>query len=90
MDQYAAGPTLDNLLTAKYVHDLPASFEERMVMILQANAVPIQSRRPEIPADLAAVIHRSLAREPGGRFAVVEAMRQALLACAIVASNGLC
>ncbi len=81
VDQYAAGATLYNLLTGKYVYDFPRSFEERMLMILQANAVPIQSRRPEIPADLAAVIHRALAREPDQRFAEVEAMRQALLAC---------
>jgi len=83
VDQYAAGATLYNLLTAKYVHDFPASFEDRLLMILQATAVPIQSRRPEIQANLAAVIHRSLAREPAGRFADVEAMRQALLACGV-------
>jgi serine/threonine-protein kinase len=79
VDQYAAAATLYNLLTAKYVYDFPASFEERMLLILQGTPVPIQSRRPEVPPGLAAVIHRALAREPGERFADVGAMRQALL-----------
>jgi serine/threonine-protein kinase len=79
VDQYAAAATLYNLLTAKYVYDFPTAFEEVMLLILQGNPVPIQSRRPDIPSGLAAVIHRALAREPVERFADVRAMRQALL-----------
>ena len=55
---------------------------DRLLLILQKKAVPIQSRCPDIPAELANVIHRSLAKEPGERFADVRAMRQALLPCA--------
>jgi serine/threonine-protein kinase len=79
VDQYAAAATLYNLLTAKYVHDFPAAFQERLLLILQQPAVPIRSRRADIPARLATVIHRGLEKEPADRFADVRQMRQALL-----------
>jgi serine/threonine-protein kinase len=79
VDQYAAAATLYNLLTGKYVHDFPAAFQERLLLILQQPAVPIQSRRADIPARLATVIHRGLEKEPADRFADVRQMRQALL-----------
>jgi eukaryotic-like serine/threonine-protein kinase len=80
VDQYAAGATLYNLLTRHYVHDFPKSFQERMLKILQDDPVPIRRRRPEIPAPLADVIHRALARDEGERFASVAPFRKALLA----------
>ncbi len=79
VDQYAAGATLYNLLTGKYIHNYPRSFQERLLLILHEKVVPIQSRRPDVPAGLANVIHRALAREPGDRYANVAALRQALL-----------
>jgi eukaryotic-like serine/threonine-protein kinase len=48
-------------------------------MILQEDPVPIRTRRDDIPAKLAAIIHRSLARKPSERFADVAAMRKALM-----------
>ena len=48
-------------------------------MIMQEKPVPNQSRRADLPDDLAAIIHKALAREPVYRFADVKAMRQALL-----------
>ena len=59
-DKYAAAATLYNLLTDKYVHDFPASTSARLVMIMENDAVPIHTRRPELPPALAAVIHRAL------------------------------
>ena len=50
-----------------------------MLLILQQPAGPIQSRRADIPARLAAVIHRGLEKEPADRFPDVRQMRQALL-----------
>ena len=47
-------------------------------MVLQEDPVPIRSRRADIPEALAAVIHRSLARDPAGRFPDAAAMRAAL------------
>lgn len=81
VDQYAAAATLYNLLTGKYIHDFPPSFQDRMLLILTEKEVPIQARRPDLPANLAAVIHRALAKEPSDRFADVRGLRQACLEC---------
>lgn len=79
VDQYSAGATLYNLLTGKYVFDLPNDIHQKFLMILEQEAVPIQSRRADIPGDLAAIIHRSLAREAKRRFPDVDTMRELLL-----------
>jgi eukaryotic-like serine/threonine-protein kinase len=81
VDQYAAAATLYKLLTRHYVHDFSGSFQEQILMILQDSPVPIRRRRPDIPAPLAEVIHRALARDEGERFADVGAFRQALQGC---------
>ena len=47
-------------------------------MILQEDHIPILERRADITADLAAVIHRALRRDPGERFPDVAAFRAAL------------
>ena len=78
-DQYSAGATLYTLLTDRCVFDLPRQFEAQLLMILQADPVPIQTRRPEIPKGLAAVVHQSLAKDPKNRFKNVGAMRTALV-----------
>ena len=49
------------------------------MMILTEEAVPIQSRRPDISSALAAVIHRGLAKEAEKRFPDARTMLQALL-----------
>jgi hypothetical protein len=41
--------------------------------------VPIRQRRPDLPEELASVIHRALARDPAERFGDVKEMRLALL-----------
>lgn len=79
VDQYSAGAALYNLLTGKYVFDLPNDIHQKFLMILEQEAVPIQSRRADIPGDLAAIIHRSLAREAKRRFPDVDTMRELLL-----------
>jgi serine/threonine-protein kinase len=78
-DQYSAAATLYNLLTGKYVYDLPSLIQDQLLRVLQDDPVPIQSRRPSLPKGLAAVIHRALAREPKDRFPDARAMRKALL-----------
>lgn len=83
-DQYSAAATLYGLLTNKHVHDYPHSAVQQMILILQRDPVPIRSRRPEIPEELADVIHRALQREPTDRFANVGEMRRALLPFAAV------
>ncbi len=78
-DQYAAAATLYNLLTGHHVYELALSAQDMFRQILLTDPVPIQERRADVPAPLAAVIHRALARRPEDRFADVAAMRVALL-----------
>lgn len=78
-DQYAAAATLYNLLTDRYPHDLPKDVGKQLVHIITEPVVPVRTRRAELPAELAAVLHRALAREPGARFPDVTAFRTALL-----------
>jgi serine/threonine-protein kinase len=79
-DQYGAGATLYKLLTGKFIYDLPPEFEQQLLMIMHKPPVAIQTRRPDIPRDLAIVIHRSLAKNPAKRFPDVKAMQPALSA----------
>jgi serine/threonine-protein kinase len=78
-DLYASAATLYNLITDKFVHDLPKPAEQRLLMILTDEAVRIQSRRRDIPDALSDIIHRSLAKDPELRFADAKSMRMALL-----------
>jgi serine/threonine-protein kinase len=78
VDQYAAGATLYKLLTDRAVHDLPRSLNQQIRTVLEADPVPVHSRRGDLPRGLCAVIHRALAREPKNRFADVAALRAAL------------
>jgi serine/threonine-protein kinase len=79
-DQYAAAATMYNLLTDRYIYDLPREIHQQFAVILNEDPVPIRRRRPEVPEALAAVIHRALAREPQDRFPDVGEFRKALLA----------
>jgi serine/threonine-protein kinase len=78
-DQYSAAATLYTLLTDKYIYDFPDDTVAALSLILEEQPVSIQERRPEIPAPLADIIHRALARKPEDRFVSVHDMRVALL-----------
>ena len=77
-DLYSTGATLYYLITGKKIYDFPSNLNLQLLMVLQKDPIPILSRRVDIPDDLAAVIHRSLARDPAGRFPDAAAMRAAL------------
>jgi serine/threonine-protein kinase len=77
-DQYAAAATLYHLLTGKFVFDTPSNFRQWFSLILQEDPVPVRSRRRDLPAGLAEVIHRALAKEPEDRYPDVAAFREAL------------
>jgi serine/threonine-protein kinase len=77
-DQYSAAATLYFALTGKNVHDLPNDLGEQIAYIVTAAPVPITERRADVPAGLAAVIHKALGREPGERYADVMAFRKEL------------
>jgi hypothetical protein len=76
-DQYAAAATLYNLLTGGYLFDFEAA-GDALGMILQQEPVPVRRRRPELPEELAAVIHKALAKDPEARFPDARAFRTAL------------
>jgi eukaryotic-like serine/threonine-protein kinase len=70
-DQFAAAATLYYLLTDHYLHDFEGDGRLPIVLVLEGEPVPIRERRPELPAELAQVIHRALERTPADRFADV-------------------
>lgn len=82
-DQYAAAAVLYYLLTARPPHDFPQSLPECLLMLLQEEPVPLRTRRPDVPALLAEVVHRALAKEPNLRFPDVGSMLQALSNCGV-------
>jgi serine/threonine-protein kinase len=83
VDQYGVAATLYYLLTGKCVYDLPAGVVPCLRTLLEAEGVPIQVHRADVPAGLAEVLHRGLARQPSTRFADVTEMRKALVACTV-------
>jgi serine/threonine-protein kinase len=68
-DQFATAATLYNLLTGEYIHDFDNDPRPAIVLVLEGEAIPIRERRPELPEELSAIIHRALEREPSKRFA---------------------
>jgi serine/threonine-protein kinase len=79
-DQYSAAATLYNLLTRQFIRDLAGvPLAGRLDKVLSRDAVPIRKHRPDLPRELAAVIHRALEREPGRRYPDVGHFRRALL-----------
>ncbi len=77
-DQYSAAATLYNLLTGQFIMDLKGDFQKKMRRILNDKPVPIRQRRPDLPEELAEVIHRALAREPNRRYPSVAHLRREL------------
>jgi serine/threonine-protein kinase len=47
-------------------------------MVLTDPPVPIRTRRPDLPAGLADVVHKAMARDPADRYPDVTAFRTAL------------
>jgi pSer/pThr/pTyr-binding forkhead associated (FHA) protein len=78
-DQYSAGVTLYRLLTAESLFEpRPSTRAQLYNCILTRAPVPLDSRRPDLPDGLGAVVHRAISKEPEDRFPDVEAFRKAL------------
>ena len=78
-DQYSTAATLYYLLTGKYLFDFEKeSADRRLKCVLFEEPVPLQSRRPEIPAGLAAAVHQALSKSQEARFPGVAAFREAI------------
>src|SRR6185312_16854287 len=61
-DLYAAAATLYYLLTSQFIYDQVAEGGDLIRTLLEEAPVPVRSRRPDIPDDLAAVLEKCLAR----------------------------
>ena len=59
-DIYAAAATMYHLLCGRVVYDLPKPLSQKVLMILNEDPIPNTQRRPDIPTDVAEVIHRGL------------------------------
>lgn len=79
-DIYSLGATLYKLLTGDAPHAAHAgkSPMQRLMAIATSEPPQIQSKRPEIPAALAAIIHKMLAKQPEDRFALPSQVAAAL------------
>ncbi len=77
-DLYAVGIVLWEALTGErlYWADTDA---ERIRKVREAEVPSLRKKRPDLPADLYAVVDRALAPEPEGRFESAEEMGHALL-----------
>lgn len=82
-DQYSAAAVLYTLLAGTPIRDLSGSLAEKLELLLSREPVPIQERRPDVPEELAQVIHRALESEPQHRYPSVTEFRRALKAFAV-------
>lgn len=80
-DIYAMGMTAYSLLTGAIALDIKpsANVAETVKAIFDKPIVPLQSRAPEIPPQIAQTIERALAKDPAHRWANAEEMRRELL-----------
>jgi hypothetical protein len=79
-DIYAMGMTAYSLLTGAIALDISphANVAETVKAIFDKPVVPLQSRAPEVPFQVAQIIERALSKEPSARWASAEEMRLAL------------
>jgi serine/threonine-protein kinase len=77
-DQYSAAATLYNLLTGRVLFDFKDATAQPLAVVLQNEPVPLGDRRPDLPPELAAVVHRALAKDPAARFPDARTFRAAL------------
>lgn len=76
-DIYSVGATLYFLLTGERIfHDQTGP--KLIASILEKEPTPIRQLRPEIPTELATIVHRCLAKDPDARFPAYDALTQAL------------
>ena len=77
-DLYSTAATLYFLISGQFIYDEVAEGGDLIRMLLEESPVPIERRRPEIPAALAGVLARGLARDPQDRYPTAAALRSAI------------
>jgi serine/threonine protein kinase len=80
-DIYAVGMTAYSLLTGAHALDISskAGIAETVKAIFEKPIIPIRSRVPEIPPQVASVIETALSKQVDSRWRTAGAMREALL-----------
>jgi serine/threonine protein kinase len=76
-DVWSFGATFYEVLTGQRAREFPPK-RDPIQVVLQDDAVPIQTRDPSIPRPLAEIIDRALASDPEHRYPDAGAMRRAL------------
>ncbi len=77
VDIYGSGATLYYLLSGKVPHRLGEG-RDHLVAIREDDPVPLERRCADLPAGLAEVVHKALAKEPPNRFPTAKALHRAL------------
>ncbi|MDR3635798.1 MAG: serine/threonine-protein kinase [Isosphaeraceae bacterium] len=77
-DLYATAATLYYLISGQFIYDQIGDGGDLIRTLLEEPPVPVQNRRADVPAGLAAVLQKCLARDPKDRYPTAAAMRQAL------------
>jgi serine/threonine protein kinase len=79
-DVYSLGATLYALLTGGSIFHgrSQKTFMQKLAALATESAPPIRDRRSDVPAALAAIVHRMLARNPDERFATPAEVAAAL------------
>jgi eukaryotic-like serine/threonine-protein kinase len=77
-DVWAVGAVMYEMLSDHCPYE-GASTAIILGKILTEPVKPLASRAPDVPAELAAVVHRALEREPGRRYASMQEFLEALL-----------
>jgi pSer/pThr/pTyr-binding forkhead associated (FHA) protein len=77
-DQYSAAATFYFMLTGKAPYDPDPNSQLQFMRVLEEPPIQLLKRRPDLPASLAVVIERAMAREPADRYANVMAFSAAL------------
>jgi serine/threonine-protein kinase len=78
-DQYSAAATFYYLLTAQTLYDQTEGTPEMLKRVLQSEPINLRQRRPDLPTELALVVHKALARKADQRYSSVDALRTDLL-----------